>query len=193
MTDIWTIGHSTRILEAFVESLRSFRIEVLADVRRFPHSRRHPQFNTDELKKALFLAKIRYEYFGDALGGFRKPSPKSRHLGLENSSFQGYADHMETATFRQGLAKLIGLARAHRVAYMCSESNYKSCHRRLISDALELLHGFTVHHISDPGKAFRHAPVHEARAEGGSILYAPRPLEEFPAAPENTARKETRG
>jgi len=179
-SDIWTIGHSTRALEDFIATVSSFRIEVLVDVRKFPHSRRHPYFNSDELKRALHKAGVAYEWEGMELGGFRKRRPDSPHKGLETSSFQGYADHMETPRFQKAIARLVTLAKAKRVAYMCSESNFKSCHRRLISDALEFLHGFTVHHITDPGEEVPHEPFHEARLVGGRILYAPRSLKEFP-------------
>lgn len=191
MTDIYTIGHSTRTLDEFLAMVTSFRLDVLVDVRRYPHSRRHPHFNTDELKKALFHVDVKYEYMGDELGGYRANKKDSPHVGLLESSFQGYADHMETPMFRHGFEKLIGLADKKRIAYMCSESNFKSCHRRLISDALQLLRGVTVHHIVEAGKEIPHQPFREARVDGSRLLYAPRPLEEFEGSP-NTTRNETR-
>lgn len=191
MTDIFTVGHSTRTLDEFLAILTSFKLDVLVDVRRYPHSRRHPHFNTDELKKALFHVVIKYEYMGDALGGYRTKKKDSPHVGLRESSFQGYADHMESPMFQKGFDKLIALADKKRVAYMCSESNYKSCHRRLISDAMQLLRGVTVHHIVEPGKEIPHQPFHEARVEGSGLLYAPRPLEAFEDAAK-TARNDTR-
>lgn len=189
MSDIFTVGHSTRAPEEFLAVLASFRIEVLVDVRRFPHSRRHPHFNTDELKKALFRVGIQYEYLGDDLGGFRKKNQASRHTGLTNSSFQGYADHMETPIFRRGFERLLEMSTTKRVAYMCSESNFKSCHRRMISDAMELLADVNVRHIVDVAKEIPHEPFHEARVEHKKLLYAPRPLEEFEP---KTTRNDTR-
>ena len=189
MTDIYTIGHSTRSLDEFLAIVTSFRLDVLVDVRRFPHSRRQPHFNTDELKRSLFKVGVKYEYMGDSLGGFRKKTTASRHTALTDSSFQGYADHMETPLFRKGFDALVALANTKRVAYMCSESNFKSCHRRMISDAMELLSGLTVHHIVDVGKEIPHTRFQEARVTEGTILYASRPIEEFGP---NTTRSETR-
>jgi uncharacterized protein (DUF488 family) len=179
MTDIWTIGHSTRDLQTFVAIVASFKIDVLEDVRRFPHSRRQPHFNTDELKKALFAAGIKYHYLGDALGGFRPKQKDSKHTALTNSSFQGYAEHMETPMFQKAFDHLVEAAATKRVAYMCSESNYKSCHRRMISDAMHLLANATVHHIVDVGRELAHEPIREARVEDGKLVYAERPLSSF--------------
>jgi uncharacterized protein (DUF488 family) len=190
MTDIYTIGHSTRSLDEFLAILTSFKPDVLVDVRRYPHSRRHPHFNTDELKKALFHVGVKYDYMGDSLGGYRTKKKDSPHLGLRESSFQGYADHMETPIFRKGFERLLALATTQRVVYMCSESNYKSCHRRMISDAMTLLAGVPVHHIVGVGGEIPHEPFREARIDGARLLYAPRPLEEFEAA--KTARNDTR-
>ena len=191
MTDIYTLGHSTRSLDEFLAIVTSFQLDVLVDVRRYPHSRRHPHFNTDELKKALFQVGVKYEYMGDSLGGYRTKKKDSPHVGLRESSFQGYADHMETPMFQKGFDRLVGLAEQKRVAYMCSESNFKSCHRRLISDAMELLRGVTVHHIVEAGKEIPHQPFHEARVDDKRLLYAPRPLEGFEEPPK-TPRNETR-
>jgi uncharacterized protein (DUF488 family) len=177
--DIWTIGHSTRSFEELADMLQSFTIKILVDVRRYPHSRRHPHFNTDELRKGLFHRKIRYEYLGDELGGFRKKSKTSPHVGITNDSFRGYADHMETPLFLRGVEKLLAMAAGQRTAYMCSESNYKSCHRRMISDYLTMIRGYTVHHIVRNAKEIPHVCIPEARPVDGRLLYAARPLEEF--------------
>jgi uncharacterized protein (DUF488 family) len=177
--DIWTIGHSTRTSDQLVAMLESFRVGVLVDVRRFPHSRRHPQFNTDELRRSLFQKKVKYEYLGDDLGGFRHPVPDSPHTGLRDSSFHGYADHMGSKGFRHGMSQLLSFAEQQRTAYMCSESNYKSCHRRMISDDLTLLRGYTVHHITDVDREISHEPTHVARVVEGGLLYAEKSLEDF--------------
>lgn len=177
-TEVWTIGHSTLAIEDFLERLRHHRIEVLADVRRFPHSRRHPHFNTEPVKKSLFHEAIRYEYLGDELGGFRTARPDSPHTGLRESSFQGYADHLSTPVFAKGLARLETLASARRVAYMCSERNPRSCHRKILSDAL-MARGWNVHHILDAAPAEEHKITMGARVVDGGLLYAARPLEEF--------------
>lgn len=178
--ELWTIGHSTREPQAFVDALQSFRIEVLADVRRFPHSRRHPHYNTDELKRSLVQAKIRYEYLGDELGGFRDPKPGSPNVGLGDSSFQGYADHLASPIFQRGHRKLLQLAGGSRVALMCSERNWKGCHRRIISDQLTIQDAWTVTHVLDADESVPHEPSPLARTVEGRLVYAAKKLDEFP-------------
>jgi uncharacterized protein (DUF488 family) len=181
--DIWTIGHSTRTSDQLVQMLSSFQVGIVVDVRRFPHSRRHPQFNTDELRRSLFQKNMKYEYLGDDLGGFRHPVPTSPHTALKDSSFHGYADHMGGKSFQHGMSQLLSFAEQARTAYMCSESNYKSCHRRMISDHLALLRGYQVHHITDVGARIPHEPTHSARVVDGALLYAAKSLDEFDPAP----------
>lgn len=180
MAELWTIGHSTRTLEEFLEALASFRIETLVDVRRFPASRRNPHYKTDPLKRALHGVGIRYAYLGDELGGFRKPAPDSPHVALEGSAFQGYADHLATPIFRQGVTQLLSVAERQRCAFMCAERLPASCHRRILSDYLALVHGATIHHILDPDAAKPHALPPTVRRTGEAILYAPARLTDFP-------------
>lgn len=177
--EVWTIGHSTREPSAFIEALASCRIEVLVDVRRFPHSRRQPHYNTDELKRLLFQNHVRYEYLGDELGGFREPKPGSPNIGLKDSSFQGYADHLATPLFQKGHGKLLALAREHRVAYMCSEGNWKGCHRRILSDHLVVRDRWTVTHIVDAEKQVSHEASPLARLVDDHLVYAAPRLDEF--------------
>ncbi|HYX30961.1 MAG TPA: DUF488 domain-containing protein [Pyrinomonadaceae bacterium] len=124
MTDqlsIWTVGHSTLSIEDFIARVKSFEIEVLADVRSFPGSRRYPQFNQKTLSSSLADAGIRYEHLRE-LGGRRRPLPDSINVAWRNESFRGYADYMETTEFREGIDRLLALARKERVAIMCSEA-----------------------------------------------------------------------
>lgn len=177
--DVWTIGHSTRPAETFVGYLQAHEIRTLADIRRFPASRRNPQFNTDELKKALFHAGIQYVYLGDELGGFRKPAPGSPHVALRGSAFQGYADHLRSTLYEAGIQRLLQVAAAGPTCVMCAESNWKSCHRRILSDDLVLRHGVTVTHIHDQTTTFPHQPTPAARVVEGRLVYAQGPLDRW--------------
>ena len=160
---VWTIGHSTRPIETFLDLLTSNRIEALADVRRFPFSPRHPQYNQEPLKASLAGAAIDYVAMPE-LGGRRRPRPDSRNIAWRNASFRGYADYMETDAFQQAIARLIELAQRQRTVIMCSEAVWWRCHRSMIADDL-LRRGVDVRHIvgaSEPKE-------HPARAG----LYAP--------------------
>ncbi len=92
---IWTIGHSTHSLEEFLEWLHAFQIEVLIDIRRYPGSRKYPQFNKDSLAESLPKNDISYYHF-ESLGGRRKAKPDSVNQVWRHPSFRGYADYMET-------------------------------------------------------------------------------------------------
>ncbi len=144
---IWTIGHSTRTLEEFLALLADNGIEALADVRRFPGSRRFPHFNAEALAHALDKAGVEYVPFPE-LGGRRKPRADSPHTQWRNAAFRAYADYMDTEEFRVGIERLAALAREKRTAVMCSEAVWWRCHRRLISDWFTA-HGTHVLHILD--------------------------------------------
>src|SRR5271170_7839201 len=133
---IWTIGHSTRTTEEFTELLRHYQIEILVDVRHFPGSRRFPHFNKAQLAQSLSAAGIRYEHLVE-LGGRRPVQPDSRNLLWRNTSFRGYADYMETKPFRDGIDRLLKIARTGRTAIMCSEAVWWRCHRSMIADDLK--------------------------------------------------------
>ena len=118
---IWTIGHSTRSREEFLAALHSFQIEVLVDVRRYPGSKKYPQFNAAAL--AAYLPEAGIGYLPEVeLGGRRKPKPNSANTAWRSESFRGYADYAETAAFAAGLAKLTAVGALQRTAYMCSEA-----------------------------------------------------------------------
>jgi uncharacterized protein (DUF488 family) len=126
------------------------------DVRRFPGSRRHPQFGREALAGALAAAGIGYEWHGAALGGRRVGRPGSRHTALRNASFSGYADHMESPQFREALLDLERRAgTGERIAVMCAETLWWRCHRAFIADALAL-RGADVVHLIGPGQSQRH-------------------------------------
>jgi uncharacterized protein (DUF488 family) len=153
--EIYTIGHSTHPAERFVRLARSHQLEVVCDVRRYPASRRNPQFNQPALREALGAVGIAYEPFGDELGGRRRPRPGHGASPWRNPAFRGYAEYMETAEFGTGLERLERLAFEGRVAIMCAEGDWRRCHRRLISDALAS-RGWRVIHIRPDGALEEH-------------------------------------
>lgn len=167
--ELWTIGHSTQPVEAFIEALRRNRIERIADVRRFPASRRHPQFDADALEASLGDAGIGYAPFVD-LGGRRRARRDSRNTAWTNASFRGYADYMETPEYAAAIERLCGYA-ARRCAVMCAESLWWRCHRALISDLFKS-RGTTVWHIAPGGAVSEHPYTSAARLDAdGSLDY----------------------
>ncbi len=150
-----TIGHSTHASDRFTALLRSHRIELLGDVRRYPGSRRHPQFGADALRAELEGAGIAYQGLGERLGGRRRPRRDSPNTGWRVAAFGAYADHMQTPEFAAGLERLESLARKQRTAIMCAEGDWRRCHRRLISDAL-VVRGWRVAHIRPDGRSEEH-------------------------------------
>ena len=166
---VLTVGHSTRTLEELVQLLREHEVQVLADVRTAPGSRRLPQFSRAALADQLPALGIRYVHLPE-LGGFRRPRPDSPNDGWRNESFRGYADHMATAEWEQGLRRLLELCREGRVAAMCAEAVPWRCHRSLIADAL-LVRGIPVLHVLGPGAARPHTLTPFARVDGDRITY----------------------
>jgi uncharacterized protein (DUF488 family) len=145
MPTIYTIGHSTRSAEEFLGLLHQAGALLLADVRAFPSSRRHPQFNGPALAEYLRGAGIGYRHLG-GLGGRRSPVPGSPNGGWHETAFRGYADHMATPEFQAALADLEAAARETPTAIMCAEAVWWRCHRRLIADAL-VVRGWRVEHL----------------------------------------------
>jgi uncharacterized protein (DUF488 family) len=175
MPRILTIGHSTHDPEAFLELLRRHGVEVVADVRRYPGSRRLPHFNAPELERALGQAGIEYLHLPE-LGGRRHPAPDSPNTGWRVGQFQGYADHMGSEEFQGGLARLEATAPERLTAVMCAEAQWRRCHRRLLSDAL-LVRGFEVVHIDARGGSEPHELTPFALVEDGRLAYAQAELE----------------
>lgn len=167
--DVWTIGHSTRSLEEFLELLFKNKIELLADIRRFPGSRKYPHFGGEALQQSLSAAGIGYEHFAE-LGGRRRPRPDSHNDIWRSESFRGYADYMETPEFEDGIERLLKVARAKRTAIMCSEAVWWRCHRSLVADTLKA-RGIEVIHILSPTKNEIHPYTSAAQLENGVLCY----------------------
>lgn len=171
MADIvWTVGHSTRTLDALVVVLRAHQIEALVDIRRFAGSRRLPQFNESTLREGLEDAGIAYHWV-PALGGRRTPAPDSVNTGWRHAAFRGYADHMASAEFAAGLDELVAVAGGLRTTVMCAEMLWWQCHRRLVADLLVSL-GYDVMHIQTEKPAEPHRLIDPARLVGGVLSYA---------------------
>jgi uncharacterized protein (DUF488 family) len=136
--EIWTIGTSNRSIEEFLNVLAAYRIEAIVDVRRFPTSR-HKHFKQENLKTSLNQCGIDYHHVTE-LGGYRKG---------------GYTKYMKTGEFGMGLGYVETLALSKRVAIMCAELLFSSCHRRFIADVLKL-HGLSVIHIIDQRQCSEH-------------------------------------
>jgi uncharacterized protein (DUF488 family) len=167
---IWTIGHSTRTIDEFLSLLKANEINLLADVRTWPGSRRYPHFNKEALAESLNAHGIRYEHFPD-LGGRREPNSDSRNTAWRNASFRGYADYMETEQFQKGIERLLDISReAGPTAIMCAEAVWWRCHRSLIADFLKA-RAVEVMHILGANKVEPHPYTSAARIVNGELSY----------------------
>jgi uncharacterized protein (DUF488 family) len=146
-------------------------VEVLADVRRYPTSRRMPWFSQEPLATALDGVGIEYVHLPE-LGGRRDPVPGSPNGGWRIRGFQGYADHMTSSEFAAGMERLMDLARRRRTAVMCAEASWWRCHRRLLSDAL-VARGWNVVHVDARGAGQQHELTEFAVVEGDAVRYPP--------------------
>jgi uncharacterized protein (DUF488 family) len=176
MPTLYTIGHSTRTLEELIAILHSHGVRAIADVRRFPGSRRLPWFAAEHLAIALPKTALEYWPFPE-LGGRRPTAPDSPNTGWRNAGFRGYADYMQTPEFLSGLERLIGKAASSPTAIMCAEAVPWRCHRSLIADAM-LIRGWKVLDIYDAKKVSPHTLTPFAKVEGTTITY---PAEASPA------------
>lgn len=187
MHTLFTIGHSNREIEDFLELLQTHGIEVIVDVRKMPRSRTNPQFNGPELTDSLSTRGIAYTHL-ESLTGFRRGAKAVTMNAWENKSFQAYAAFMETPEFATGIDALIDISRQKSVAVMCSEAVWWRCHRRMIADAL-LARGCDVRHILSRSPASRHELTKFARLIDGNVTYPQVPGTSTPT----DRRKPTRG
>jgi uncharacterized protein (DUF488 family) len=144
---IFTIGHSNHLFEKFLEMLKAYEVQLVADVRTIPRSRHNPQFNSDILPSALVTEGICYQHL-PALGGLRHAKKDSVNNGWENDSSRGFADYMQTGGFAAGIAELMERGREKRTAVMCAEALPWRCHRSLIADALLVREVMIMHIMS---------------------------------------------
>jgi len=167
---VWTIGHSTRTADEFREILVAHGIEVLVDIRRFPGSRRLPQFASEELGKSLDEVGIAYQW-QESLGGRRRAAPDSINTAWRNDAFRAYADHMASEEFAEGLNELLMVAHGLNTVVMCAEVLWWRCHRRLLSDVLVTL-GVEVVHVRDKTHSELHRLVEPAQLIRGQLSYS---------------------
>jgi uncharacterized protein (DUF488 family) len=173
MDEIWTIGHSNRPAADLLAILAESGIRAVADVRRYPVSRRFPQHGRARLEASLAEAGIAYTFLGQELGGRLEPSipiERSRNAALREPAFRAYADALGTPEVRAGLERLEAIARAQRTAFLCAEKDWHGCHRRIVSDALTA-HGWRVVHLLGRGAREPHELDSRARVESGTVSY----------------------
>lgn len=168
---VWTVGHSTRPLADFLAVLQRYRIEAVADVRRFPGSSRQPQYRKPVLEAALHDAGVDYVSLL-ALGGRRQPDSDTPNTAWRHPAFRGYADHLDSEEFATGLFELLMAAWGLRTAVMCAEVLWWRCHRRMIADVL-VSFGAHVIHILDAKSAQAHRLAAPARLVRGVLTYVP--------------------
>lgn len=177
--DILSFGHGTLEAEQILDLLHGAGVEVLVDVRSFPASRRHPHVNREAMERWVPASGIEYRWIRN-LGGFRPHTAECEHdVVWRNASFRNYAGYTRSPEFRAAIVELLMIARQRRVAYMCSESVWWKCHRRLISDFLVCAQGVHVRHLMHDGSLQLHKPTDGLRLrEDGLIVYdaGPQPL-----------------
>lgn len=174
MNSVFTIGHSTRSIEEFIALLKEHDIQLLIDVRRYPGSRRHPQFNKNVLTQSLKTADIGYNHM-KVLGGRRdQPNKDSKNDGWRSTGFRAYADYLNTDEGQNAIKELIKLSQNTIFAMMCAEALYWRCHRQLIADHL-LARNLKIYHIIKPGQLEAHSINEMARIqEDNRVIYPKR-------------------
>ena len=166
---VYTIGHSSHAAELFLSLLQVHGVLQLADVRTAPSSKRHPHFNKQALDVFLADAGIRYRHF-PVLGGLRTARKDSINTAWRHAGFRGYADHMQTEEFAEGLRSLLEFSTAGTTAVMCAEAVWWQCHRRLLADAL-LVGGVEVRHILSAATPKPHELSEFAREHSRRVIY----------------------
>ncbi len=168
----YTVGHSTRSIDEFVDLLSPHQIKLVIDVRTIPRSRTNPQYNRETLAGTLATFQIAYEHSA-ALGGLRgrkQDIPTSVNAFWNNKSFHNYADYATTEQFRSGLSRLRVLGRSTICVVMCAEAVWWRCHRRIIADYL-IAAGETVFHILGPKQVARAQITAGALLGAGTLTY----------------------
>ena len=131
MKTIHTLGTSTRSMDDFFSVLETYEINCIADVRRFPRSRRYPHFNRHHLEAEAKDRNLFYQWVGDVLGGYRNG---------------GYEAYMQEISFQRGLQKFEQLAKRLSTVLICAKRLPWKCHRFKISHRLTE-RGWNVVHI----------------------------------------------
>lgn len=167
---IYTIGHSTRSIEEFIELLKFYEIKNLVDIRSLPGSRKFPWFDSEQLEVSLHAAGINY-FLIKKLGGRRKPHKDSKNTRWHKEAFRSYADYMETPEFEEGIEELVKITTSGRTAYMCAEAVWWRCHRSMVSDYLKAK-GWKVLHILSLKNTEEHPYTQPAIVKGDKVYYS---------------------
>jgi len=163
--EVFTLGHGVRPSLELVTTLREAGVETLVDVRRFPTSRRNPQFNQAPLREALGDAGIDYRHAVE-LGGRRSGEPGEERFGcIRVQAFRSYAARMSTPEFQEALARQLD---RRRPCFMCAETPWQKCHRRLIAELLTA-RGLVVIHLLGPGRREPHRLYDESEIRDGRL------------------------
>ncbi|HVL99675.1 MAG TPA: DUF488 domain-containing protein [Egibacteraceae bacterium] len=165
-----TVGHGTLDEDALAALLTAAGVAAVVDVRRFPGSRRHPQFRREALADWLPRHGVAYRW-EETLGGRRRGDATSPHVGLRDAAFRAYADHMTGAAFWDALDGVLAQAREVTTAVLCAESVWWRCHRRLVADAALLVRATPVLHLSHDGRRQAHPPTPTVRRDGDRLVY----------------------
>ncbi len=166
---IHTVGHSSRTFEEFAHVLAAHGIRQLVDVRRYPASRRHPQFDRAALGPALEREEVTYRH-AEALGGMRAAAADTPHVALADEAFRGYAEHMASAAFAAALDEVVAWSRGAPTALMCAERLPEGCHRAFLADAL-VVRGIAVRHLLDATTSREHVLHPQAVWDGARLVY----------------------
>jgi len=161
-----TIGHGTRSADELIGCLTDAGVRTLVDVRRFPSSRRNPQFNSAALESALHEAGIAYRHAVE-LGGRLSDEPgEVRFACIGVGAFRSYAARMSTAAWQAALDAALA---EPAPCFMCAETPWWRCHRRLIAELLAA-RGDDVIHLLAPGRSERHRPWDIAEYREGKLF-----------------------
>jgi uncharacterized protein (DUF488 family) len=170
VSTVYTVGHSTRPATELVGLLGEVGVELLVDVRRWPASKRNPQFGRDALEETLSEAGIAYRHL-EVLGGFRDPVSDSPNGGWQNDGFRGYADHLQAGGAREAVETLAREAGERRLAVMCAERVPWRCHRQILADWF-VAAGLEVRHLLEEDRSEAHELREMARITGdGRVVY----------------------
>jgi uncharacterized protein (DUF488 family) len=170
MATLRTFGHGTLAVGDLVEVVRDAGVTAVVDIRRYPGSRRHPHLARKAMAEWLPPRGASYRWI-ESLGGRRRPQVDSRNIALRNPQFRGYADHMASDAFADGIAELTAMPDDGSVAVMCAESVWWRCHRRLLADHLVLVERARVEHLFHDGRLVEHVPMAHARRVDDHVVY----------------------
>jgi uncharacterized protein (DUF488 family) len=167
---LWTVGHSNREQNEFADLLLAERIEAVADVRRFPGSRRCPHFGSEALQADLKMIGLAYCHFPELGGRRSKRAEHSPNTAWRVEAFSAYADYALTGEFASAFAVLVEFAQRQRTAIMCAEALPWRCHRRLIADRF-VARGWQVFDIIGKGQVKEHTLPDFAQVVDGRVTY----------------------